>query len=173
MLQARLVDGPFPPKVWSVLIQGCPWTWNHLVRPTGQALIKLFERKPINFTNVFVRGVLVYWHLNKCLSVDKKLWPTAGVGIYIGPADAVCQSGHQVYTLDGSVISTPFVIPDPPILAFDHGLRWQLEQLSTSALGVLLKEIDPTLYVLNNGVDALSLFGAEVYKKFSQGWFKP
>jgi hypothetical protein len=172
MLRARLVDGCFPPKFWSVLIHGCAWTWNSLVRPNGKAPIELFERKPVDFTNTHVPGVLVYWHLDKRLRVDKRLRPSGGVGVYIGPADAVRQSGHQVYTLDGRVISTPFVIPDPAVMPFDHWLRRQLAQFSTSALGALPDDVEPSEFVLDDGVDALSLYGAEVYKKFHKGWFR-
>ena len=85
MLRARLVDGHFPLKFWSVLVHGCAWTWNRLVRPSGSAPIELFERKPVNFSNMHIPGVLVYWHLDKRLCVNKKLGPTAGVGVYIGP----------------------------------------------------------------------------------------
>jgi hypothetical protein len=62
------------------------------VCPSGSAHIQLFEGKPVNFSNVHIPGVLVYWHLDKCLCIDNKLEPTAGVGVYIGPADTVCQS---------------------------------------------------------------------------------
>jgi hypothetical protein len=171
MLSAQLVDGCFPPKFWSVLVHGCAWTWNRLVCPSGSAPIKLFERKPVDFANMHIPGVLVYWHLDKRLRVNKKLGPTAGVGVYIGPADAVSQSGHQVFTLDCSVISTPFVIPDPAVLPFDHRLCRQLAQISTSALGALPSEVDPSTYVLDDGVDALSLHGAEVSKKFEGIWY--
>ncbi len=64
---------------------------------------------------------------------------------------------EQVFTLDGHVISTPFVIRDPAMLPFGHGLCRQLAQISTSALVALPSEVDLSLYVLDNGVDMLSL----------------
>ncbi len=131
----------------------------------------MFEKRPSDFTNVQIPGVLVYWHLPKRHCADRKLGPTCGVGIYIGPADAVRQSGHQVYTLDGCVISTPFVIPDSSVYPFDQGLQQMLAQISSSTLDALPKELEPSSLVLNDGVDATSLIGAEVRRKFPSGWF--
>jgi hypothetical protein len=172
MLRAMLIDGRLPPKFWSVLISRCAWTWNRLVRADGYAPIELFEKRPIDFTDIQIPGVLVYWHLHKRLRDDKKLGPLSGVGVYMMPADAVNQSGHMVYSLDGRLISTPFVLPDPTVMPFDIGLRQSLAQHSTQLLSALPEELDPGHMVMDDGVDATTLYGAEVYKKFGKkGWF--
>ena len=171
MLRARLIDCRFPPKFWSVLIHCCAWTWNHLVRSNGSAPIEVFEKPPIDFTNIQIPGVLVYWHLNKRNCADKKLGPTCGVGVYIGPADAVRQSGHQVYSVDCCVLSTPYVIPDLSVMPFDQGLQQILAQLSTLSVDALPADIDPSEFVINNEVDSYSLIGAEVYKEFDYKWY--
>ena len=153
---------------WSVLTPGCVWTWNRLVWSTGLALTEVIEKLPVNFTNVLIPGVLVYWHLNTQHSAVQKLGPTAGVGIYIGPADAICPFGHQVFTFDGSVLSTPFMVPDLSVFPFDQGLRQMLAQISTSTLDALSKDLEPSSLILDDGVDANNLIGAEVYKKSLQ-----
>ncbi len=116
--------------------------------------------------------MLVYWHLQKRLHDNKKLGPLSGVGVYMMPADAVSQSGHMVYMLDRRLISTPFVLPDPTVMPFDIGLQHSLAQHSAQLLGALSKELEPSHMVMDDGVDANSLSGAEVYKKLGKrGWF--
>jgi hypothetical protein len=46
-----------------------------------------------------------------------------------------------------------------------------LAQISSSTLDALPKELEPSSLVLDDGVDATSLIGAEVRRKFPSGWF--
>ncbi len=90
------------------------------------------------------------------------------LSVYMMPADAVNQSGHMVCTLDRRLISTQFVLPDPTVMPFDIGLRHSPAQHLAQLLGALTEELQPSHMVMDDGVGANSLYGAEVYKS---SWF--
>jgi hypothetical protein len=166
-LRARLLEGMFPPKFWSVLLRVVVWSLNRIVGIDGYAPVELFDRIPLSFKALrTIPGVMVYWHVDARNRVIPKLSLTAGTGVYLGPAEAWGQSGQMVYTSDGRVIATPYVVPDETIRPYQQGLRYALARQTTHALDHLPDGLQPGTFMLPGGIDAMSLIGAGVCKVF-------
>jgi hypothetical protein len=120
MVRALLLEGSYPPKFWSIMIQYACWTNNRLVRSSGLALIEKFAphlEKQLDFTHVHPTGVLAYWPVSKVNSDDSKLGSN-GVGVYLGPGSMRNQAGHLVWTQAGHVLSVAHVRVDTTVKPF-------------------------------------------------------
>ena len=166
MVRALLLEGSYPPKFWSIMVQHAAWTNNRLVRVNGKAPIELFAphvKQPIDFTHVHPTGVLVFWPVSKANCDDKKLGRN-GVGVYLGPAAMRDQAGHLVLTKAGHVLCVAHVRIDSAIKPFQRGL---VNVLSAGPFpDVFESNIDMAAHVLSDGLRAGDLIGAEVQKVF-------
>ncbi len=117
MVQVLLLEGSYPLKYWSIMVQHVCWINDRLVQSNGKALIKIFAphlEKPIDFSHVHPTGVLAYWPVSKARSDDPKLGHN-GVGVYLGPAAMWQQAGHLVLTKAGHVLCVAHVRVDTAV----------------------------------------------------------
>ena len=165
MVRALLLEGSYPSKFWSVMVQLAAWTNNRLVRPSGLAPIEVFAPKlpqPLDFSRVHPTGVLAYWPVSKARREDAKLGRN-GVGVYLGPGAMQGRTGHLVLTEAGHVLSVAHVRVDTAVRPFQRGLVHELESKSKPAQGTTL---DLAAYVLPDGNLAGDLIGAEIQQMF-------
>ena len=166
-LRSRLLDGRFPPKFWSVLVRTVVWVLNRIVGRDGLAPCEKFDKIEVSFKLLkTIPGALVYWHIDKCNRVFSKISLTGSTAVYIGPGEAFDESGQKVYTSDGRLLATPYVVADETVFPFEQGLRFMLARQIINSLDHVPEGLDPGSYVLSDGVDAWSLHGAGVSKTF-------
>jgi hypothetical protein len=171
MCRALMLEGCYPMKFWSIIVLLACWILNRLVRPSGNAPIETFALQSIDFTNVHPTGVLCYWYISKDRRTDPKLGVTAGVGVYIGPAAIHRQSGHLVISPAGRIICTAHVRVNNAVQPFRVGLTAELIARSNSFNTAFDDStIDPDAYIQFDGVNAMTLMGAEVRKTFPHGY---
>ena len=165
MVRALLLEGSYPSKYWSILIQYATWVNNRMVRSGGMAPIEIFAphlEKPLDFTHVHPTGVLAFWPVGKAQRDDAKLGRN-GVGVYLGPGAMRGQSGHLVLTQAGHVLSVAHVRVDTAVRPFHHGLVGELSSKSESPQSTT---VDLASWILPDGVLAGDLIGAEIQQFF-------
>jgi hypothetical protein len=165
MVRALLLEGAYPSKFWSVMVQYACWINNRLVRANGKAPIEIFAlhlEKPLDFSHVHPTGVLAYWPVSKANRDDAKLGRN-GVGVYLGPGSMRNQAGHLVLTEAGHVLSVAHVRVDTALKPFLRGLVSKLDShpLTEHGLGT-----DLAAMLLPDGNLAGDLIGAEIQQFF-------
>ena len=165
MVHALLLEGSYPSRFWSIMVQYACWINNRLVRPNGMAPIELFApqlERPLEFSHVHPTGVLAFWPVSKARREDTKLGRN-GVGVYLGPGAMRGQAGHLVLTEAGHVLSVAHVRVDTAVKPFARGL---VNQLSAKVTSVQDAPVDLAAWLLPDGLCAGDLIGAEIQQMF-------
>ena len=128
MARIAFVQSGLVPELWPLVMTYAQAVLNRIVRKDGKAPVEKFYGGEVRGADLGIFGALTYYVLPKEHRENDKLAQRAGIGVYVGPAEAYGKSNGVAVLVQQEngkfkVVYTASVKYDNSVFPFRHGLQ--------------------------------------------------